>query len=145
MAVGAHAHFIAAVTDGDGLCPEGAGFGQEQGRVGDHVVDGLAAHVVVVTVQSLSRPLQADKMGGTEEADAVSYEVPGCVLRDHGKGRLGSPVGEGFLQEMVGGPVCDHQDLGSGLGKGKGQVGGAGGAVGLSDTAAVLHADGKAR
>ena len=65
MAVGAHAHFIAAVTDGDGLCPEGAGLGQEQGRVGDHVVDGLAAHVVVVTVQSLSRPLQADKMGGT--------------------------------------------------------------------------------
>lgn len=113
MAVGAHAHFIAAVADGDGLCPEGAGLGQEQGRVGDHVVDGLAAHVVVVAVQSLSRPLQANEMGGTEGADAVSYEVPECGLQGSWKGPPWEPGRRGLLQKMLGGPVCDHQDLGS--------------------------------
>ena len=50
VAVGAHAHLVAAVADGDG---SGSGFfcfGEEEGGVSDHVIEDFAAHAVVVAV-----------------------------------------------------------------------------------------------
>ena len=50
VAVGAHAHLIAAVADGDG---GGSGFfcfGEKEGGVSDHVIEDFAAHAVVVAV-----------------------------------------------------------------------------------------------
>ena len=50
VAVGAHAHLVAAVADGDG---GGSGFfcfGEKEGGVSDHVIEDFAAHAVVVAV-----------------------------------------------------------------------------------------------
>lgn len=54
VAVGAHAHLVAAVADGDG---GGSGFfcfGEKEGGVSDHVIEDFAAHAVVVAVDGFT-------------------------------------------------------------------------------------------
>ena len=52
--VGSHSHFVSAVTDGDRDCSGFFSLREEEGRVGDHVVENFAAHAVIVAIGGFS-------------------------------------------------------------------------------------------
>ena len=52
--IGSHSHFVSAVTDGDRDCSGFFCLGEEEGGVGDHVVEDFTAHAVIVAIGGFS-------------------------------------------------------------------------------------------
>ena len=80
VAVGAHAHLVAAVADGDGGGSRIFASGEKEGGVSDHVIEDFAAHAVVVAVGGFTRRSKEMRWVGAKVLMQFRMKSPVSVL-----------------------------------------------------------------